>query len=143
MVSVLLISHGILADGMKETAKVFFGPEIAGFDSLCLETTETAESYREKLIAKVDEMDQGEGVVIVCDLLGGTPCNQCVFLDQTKVKVITGMSLPMVMELLAMRDPEMNLDDFVENIKGSIVNFSRMLEEKKAKKRERRKASAE
>ena len=140
MVSVLLISHGVLADGMKETAKVFFGPEIPGFDSLCLETTETAESYREKLIAKVDELDEGEGVIIVCDLLGGTPCNQCVFLDQTKVKIITGMSLPMVMELLAMRSPDFDLELFTETIKGSIVNFSKMLEEKKAKKRERRKA---
>ncbi len=141
MVSVLLISHGVLADGMKETAKVFFGPEIPGFDSLCLETTETAESYREKLIAKVDELDEGEGVVIVCDLLGGTPCNQCVFLDQTKVKIITGMSLPMVMELLALRSPDMDLDGFVEGIKGSIVNFSKMIEEKKSKKRERRRTA--
>ena len=140
MVGVLLISHGVLADGMKETAKVFFGPEIEAFDSLCLESSETAESYREKLIAKVDELDQGEGVIIVCDLLGGTPCNQCVFLDQSKVKIITGMSLPMVMELLAMRSPDFELDVFTESIKGSIVNFTKMLEEKKAKKRERKRA---
>ena len=80
------------------------------------------------------------GVIIVCDLLGGTPCNQCVFLDQSKVKIITGMSLPMVMELLAMRSPDFELDVFTESIKGSIVNFTKMLEEKKAKKRERRRA---
>lgn len=142
MVGVLLISHGILADGMRETAKVFFGPEIPAFDSLCLETSETAESYREKLIAKVDEMDQGEGVIVIADLLGGTPCNQCAFLNPEKVQVITGMSLPMVMEILAMRDAGIDMDTFVENIRGSIANFSKMLEEKKAKKRNRR-ASAE
>lgn len=138
MIGLLLISHGILADGMKETAKVFFGDSIEAFDSLCLLTTETAESYREKLIAKVDELDQGQGVIILADLLGGTPCNQCVFLDQEKVKVITGMSLPMVMECLAMREGEIDIDAFVENIKGSIVNFSKMLAEKKAKSSRRR-----
>ena len=123
---------------MKETAKVFFGDSVEAFDSLCLSTSETAESYREKLIAKVDEMDQGQGVIILADLLGGTPCNQCVFLNQEKVKVITGMSLPMVMECLAIRDSDIDIDVFVENIKGSIVNFSKMVEEKKSKKRRQR-----
>ncbi len=138
MISILLISHGGLANEMKETAKIFFGLEIEAFDSLCLDSSETAESYRKKLIDKVAEINQGEGVIVVADLLGGTPCNQCVFLNQEEVKIITGMNLPMVMELLAMRCSEFDLNEFVLNIKESIVNFSRMVEEKKNKKTRRK-----
>ena len=142
MKGVLLISHGILAEGMKKTTEIFFGENIAQFDALCLDVTETAESYRERLIKKVDELDSGEGVIVIADLFGGTPCNQCVFLDPSKAKVITGMSLPMVMECLAAREGEFDGDMFVEGIKASIVNFSKVLEEKRAEKKNRRRRTA-
>lgn len=139
MIGVLCISHGSLAEGMKETAKIFFGDHIENFDVLCLSATETADEYRERLLRKVEEMDQGEGVIILADLLGGTPCNQCVFLNPNQVKILTGMNLAMVMECLAMRQSNMDMDNFVENIKGSICDFSKVLAEKKAKKAHRKK----
>lgn len=143
MKSVLLISHGILAEGMKKTAEIFFGENIPQFDALCLDVSETAEDYRQRLIDKVNEMDAGDGVLVIADLFGGTPCNQCVFLDPTKVTVITGMSLPMVMECLASRESDFDADMFVEGIKGSIVNFSKTLEAKKSEKRARRRKTTE
>lgn len=143
MKSVLLISHGILAEGMKKTAEIFFGENIPQFDALCLDVSETAEDYRQRLIDKVNELDNGDGVLVIADLFGGTPCNQCVFLDPSKVTVITGMSLPMVMECLAARESDFDADMFVDGIKGSIVNFSKTLEEKKAEKRARRRKTTE
>ena len=43
-------------------------------------------------------MDEGEGVLILTDLFGGSPSNLAVsFLDQAKIEVITGVNLPMVL----------------------------------------------
>lgn len=134
MLGVLCISHGELADAMKKTAEIFFGENIENFDALCLSVSETAENFRERLIEKTAEMDQGEGVLILADLLGGTPCNQCVFLDQSRVKVITGMNLPMVMECLAMRSGGIETEAFSENIRSSIVDFSKVLQQKRERK---------
>lgn len=134
MIGVLCISHGILADAMKETAEIFFGNNIENFESLGLSVSETAESYRDKLMAKVEEMDKGEGVIILADLLGGTPCNQCAFLDHSRVKVIAGMNLPMVMECLAMRNEQINTEEFSMTIRNSIVDFSKVLKEKRERK---------
>lgn len=133
MKGILLISHGVMAEGVRKTAEIFFGSAVRQFDALCLAPEETAEAFREKLQQKVLELDSGEGVIIMADLLGGTPCNQCLFLDLKRACVISGMNLPMVMECLAARESEnFDFDTFAEEIKGSIVNFSRVVKEKQA-----------
>lgn len=135
MRGVLLISHGTLAEGVKKTTEIFFGENIPQFDSLCLSVSQTAESFRELLLAKVDELDQGNGVIVIADLMGGTPCNQCIFLDPQKCQVVTGLNLPLVMECLASRESEeFDFDNFAEHMKESIVNFSKLIKEKKEKR---------
>ena len=38
-------------------------------------------------------MDSGDGVVILCDLLFGTPCNRSAYLMSPRVKVLCGMNM--------------------------------------------------
>ena len=78
------------------------------------------------------------------DLFGGTPCNQSAFVLNEQITVLTGMNLPMVMECLGLRmGGEISTDTLEETAKTGIVNFNKMLEEKKKAGRSRRRSKEE
>src|SRR5947208_16609964 len=52
----------------------------------------------------IQRVDQGEGVLLLTDLLGGSPTNLCVsFLTERKVERVTGVNLPMLLKLSGLR----------------------------------------
>ena len=155
MQGILLISHGPLAEGMLKTAEIFFGENIPQMKALVLNTQDDPEDFRGRLQEATAEVDTGEGVLVFADLLGGTPCNQALtlvnekvhqsaFVLNEKVTVLTGMNLPMVMECLGLRmGGEVSVDQLEETAKTGIVNFNKMLEEKKKAGRSRRRGKEE
>jgi PTS system mannose-specific IIA component len=56
---------------------------------------------RRKDIAKaIGKVDQGQGVIILTDLFGGTPSNLAISLMKSEnVEVIAGVNLPMLIRL--------------------------------------------
>ena len=144
MQGILLISHGPLAEGMLKTAEIFFGENIPQMKALVLNTQDDPEDFRGRLQAAVDEVNTGEGVLVFAGLVGGTPCEQCAFVLNEKVTGLTGMNLPMVMECLGLRmGGEVSVDQLEETAKTGIVNFNKMLEEKKKAGRSRRRSKEE
>ena len=144
MKSVLLISHGPLAEGMIKTLEMFFGNDIPQLDSLTLKKDDTAEDFRERLLNKVKDLNSGDGVIVFADLLGGTPCNQSIFIDETDVTIIAGMNLPMIMECLGMRySDSIDVNALVEAGKNGVVNFSEVVAQKKNKKINRKEKTDE
>ena len=71
------------------------------------------------------KLDQGQGVLILTDLFGGTPSNISLsFMKEGKVEVITGVNLPMLLKLPDIREG-MSLKEFAQNIKDyGIKNIS-------------------
>ena len=60
-------------------------------------------------------MEQGDGVVLLTDILGGTPCNLAVSLaDKERVDVIAGVNLPLLVKLAKIRGSE-RLADAVDH----------------------------
>jgi PTS system mannose-specific IIA component len=46
------------------------------------------------------EVDQGQGVLVLTDMFGGTPSNLCLsFLEEGRVEVVTGLNLPMLVKV--------------------------------------------
>ena len=137
MKNILVISHGVLAEGLVETAKVFFGEDLSGVEALLLKREEEAEGFRSRLIEAVDRLDEGDGVIILADLMGGTPCNQTVFLQDKNVHILAGVNLGLLMEVIAARgSDELDYDHLVETGRSSLVDFTKLLENRKRKKKE-------
>ena len=112
--------------------------------AVVLNTQDDPEDFRGRLQEAVKEVDTGEGVLVFADLLGGTPCNQSAFVLNEQITVLTGMNLPMVMECLGLRmGGEISTDTLEETAKTGIVNFNKMLEEKKKAGRSRRRSKEE
>ncbi|HEX4962702.1 MAG TPA: PTS sugar transporter subunit IIA [Thermoanaerobaculia bacterium] len=95
----MILSHGGLARELLAAASVISG-RLAGFEALSLDWSDGFEAARAKVAAALERLDTGEGVLILTDMYGGTPCNIAMtFFQAGKVEVLTGVNLPMVLKL--------------------------------------------
>ena len=100
MKGIVLLSHGPLAQGMVETTKWFMGEEIPQYTCLCLEAGESPEDFDVRLAEKIEEVNSGEGVILICDLMGGTPFNRAALtIGRGDIDVLTG-----TVEILELRE---------------------------------------
>jgi Phosphotransferase system, mannose/fructose-specific component IIA len=110
MKGVLLISHGEMAKGMYQTSQLFLQNE-PQYDYLALQAADSPDEFEEKLINKVYTLDTGDGVIIMADLLAGTPANRALKLAGEKITLIVGMNLPVLLSVLSNRDGNMDMEE--------------------------------
>lgn len=131
MKSILLVSHGKLAEGMKETLELLSGV-IEQLDTLALGPGQDMQEFSQLLRDKIEYLDTGQGVVIFTDLAFGTPSNIAVQLlnnkdYQDKVQIIAGMNLPMILEYTQLRDSNNKFDEIIKIGKDGIIDFNEKL----------------
>lgn len=128
MKGIVITSHGPMAQGILETSKLFMGdqPQLV---SRCLNADDNPDDFVESLKEAINEVDSGEGVIVMCDMLFGTPCN-CMTrivaedLESDKIQVVTGVNLAMVLQALATREAmDPTVDDLMTNGKDGIVDL--------------------
>ena len=129
MVGILLISHGKMAEGMIDSCKLLFGQELDQVDYLSLKEGDDPSSFRSQIMLKISELDSGDGVICLADILGGTPCNQLIYCLSDKVKGITGMNLPLLLEILTLRSSCIDIESLVMQTKETIVYLNRYIED--------------
>ena len=106
MIGKLILTHGGLARELLAAANVISG-QLTGFEALSLDWKDGFDEARSKVAAVLDRLDQGQGVLILTDMYGGTPCNIAMtFFQPGKVEVLTGVNLPMVLRLACHADGE-------------------------------------
>ena len=60
---------------------------------------------REDILEAVATADDGDGVIVLTDMFGGTPSNLAIsIMDKANVEVIAGVNLPMLIKLASIRD---------------------------------------
>ncbi|HEX9944062.1 MAG TPA: PTS sugar transporter subunit IIA [Thermoanaerobaculia bacterium] len=99
MIGKLILTHGGLARELLQAASVISG-RLTGFEALSLDWSDGFDEARAKVAAALERLDQGQGVLILTDMYGGTPCNIAMtFFKAGQVEVLTGVNLPMVLRL--------------------------------------------
>lgn len=99
MIGTLILTHGGLARELLAAAREIAG-ELNQFEAVSLEWGDGPEEASVKVRAAIARVDTGDGVLILADTFGGTPCNVALsFQDPGHVEVISGVNLPMVMRL--------------------------------------------
>jgi PTS system mannose-specific IIA component len=100
MIGVVIVTHCRLAEELIAAAKLVVGEELKQFQPVSIGPSEGTEDIREKIIGAIRKVDQGQGVLILTDMYGGTPSNISLsFLEEKKIEVITGVNLPMLLKL--------------------------------------------
>jgi mannose PTS system EIIA component len=103
MVGLVIATHGRLAQELVSTAEGIVGP-IAAVAARHVAPTASALEIHDHILEAVKQVDQGDGVLILADLLGGSPCAQSLPLcAQRQVEVVTGVNLPMLLKANSLR----------------------------------------
>ncbi len=99
MIGLVVVTHAKLAAELLQTAEMIIGP-IPASTAVSIDrgfSVDTAKQQLESAIAKVGS--DGDGVLILTDMFGGTPTNiSAEFLHQPTVEILTGVNLPMVLK---------------------------------------------
>jgi len=131
MTGILVIAHGNLARELVKVA-TFILEEGEGVFPLDIHPTESPEGIKDRIEKALREADQGQGVLILTDLFGGTPSNfGLAFLEEGQVEVVSGVNLPMLIKALQHRElPPRDLAALVtEAGKKAIVRSAVFLED--------------
>ena len=104
MIGVLITAHGNLGGELIKAVELIKG-SMKGVLHLSMDQTKGVEDLKKEIASAIKKLDQGQGVLILTDLFGGTPSNISLsFLKPGKVEVVTGVNLPMLLKLSEMRD---------------------------------------
>jgi len=106
MIGLVLVTHGRLAEELRSAMEHVVGPQRA-VATVCIGPEDDMEGRRQEIRDSIAAVDQGDGVVVLTDILGGTPCNLAVSLaDRKTVDVIAGVNLPLLVKLAKIRSSE-------------------------------------
>lgn len=137
MIGVLILTHGHLAAALLESAERIAGEKLP-FRALSMDWSLPFDEIRKVVGEAIEAADEGQGVIVLTDLFGGTPTNVALsFLrERPRMEVVTGVNLPLLVKMVSLREnDDMTLRDAARELtaKGaqSIHLLSEYLERKK------------
>ena len=103
MIGMVLVTHGRLAEELVAALEHVVGAQ-PNVISVCIGPDDDMEQRRGEIMESAAQADEGDGVVLLTDMFGGTPSNLAIsVMDQAKAEVIAGMNLPMLIKLASVR----------------------------------------
>ncbi|MEA2039154.1 MAG: PTS sugar transporter [Thermodesulfobacteriota bacterium] len=104
MIGVLIISHCDLGKEFLNAAELILG-RLEAVDHVSITQLTESEEILMTISEKIKHLDRGQGVIVLTDMLGGTPSNLSLsFLKEEMVEVLTGVNLPMLIAVAQDRD---------------------------------------
>jgi PTS system mannose-specific IIA component len=103
MIGIVLVTHGDLAREFLAALEHVMGPQ-QYVSIVCIGAADDMHQRRQDILENVRACDNGEGVVVLTDMFGGTPSNLAIsVMDQARVEVLAGINLPMLVKLASVR----------------------------------------
>jgi mannose PTS system EIIA component len=117
MIGLLVVTHRGLAAELIATAELIVG-KIENCVGLSIDPLLPVEDLRRQLTKAIEEVNLGDGVIVLTDMFGGTPSNLSLsFLNQKGIEVVTGVNLPMLIKLAGGRE-KAKVDELAQFIKN-------------------------
>ena len=118
MIGVVVCAHGPLAAAMVDSVQMIVG-EFPALAAVGIHAGDAMEAVLERLREAIAHVDQGSGVLVLCDMFGGTPSNLSLSFLSDDIEVITGVSLPMLLKLYTHRDQPLS------EVAQSVAEYAR------------------
>ncbi len=115
-IGVVIVTHYQLGAEFLHALRLIV-PEAPKFLSVSLDPNQPVDEMRTAIAEAIKKAEQGEGVLILTDMFGGTPSNISLsFLEDHSVAVVTGINLPMLIKLATLREDK-PLDELATFVK--------------------------
>ena len=107
MIGMVLVTHGRLAEELRHAMEHVVGPQQA-VATVCIGADDDMEHTRADIRRSIEAVDQGDGVVVLTDMFGGTPSNLAMQManGERPVEVLAGVNLPLLVKLAKVRGSE-------------------------------------
>lgn len=104
MIGIVIVAHGGLADEYLRAMEHVVGPQ-SGVRAISIEVGHDRSNKEAEICAAANEVDLGDGVVIVTDMFGASPSNLSLLACQPdNRRILYGMNLPMLVKLAKSRN---------------------------------------
>ena len=104
MVGIMIIAHGGLAESLIASATHMLGSQPERLLGLSVTGSAQIEAALEQARALAVTLDDGAGVIVLTDMVGGTPANIATHLVKAgSIEGVAGVNLPMLMRTLTYR----------------------------------------
>jgi len=105
MIGILIVAHGTLGESLIHCASHVAGSRPPHLMQLGISVHDDPAAILTQAQELVRQLDQGNGVLVLSDMYGATPCNiVCKLLEPGKVEGIAGVNLPMLVRALTYRN---------------------------------------
>ena len=106
MIGIVLVTHGNLAREFLSAMEHVVGKQ-AQARAISIGPEDDMEQRRAEILQAAEEVDTGDGTILLTDMFGGTPSNLAIsIMDRAKVEVLAGVNLPMLIKLASVRVSE-------------------------------------
>ncbi len=113
-VGVLIISHDGIGPALLGTATLMLNDCPLQTKLLTVSRDCDPDRLAEDAIEQLDALDSGDGVLVLTDLYGSTPCNIAQRLTpQNHIQVVSGLNLSMLIRVF--NYPQLTLEELSEN----------------------------
>lgn len=103
MIGVVIVAHGGLAREYLAAVEHVVGKQ-PGMRAVSIEAKHDREAKKAEIAAAADAVDEGQGVVVVTDMFGGSPSNLSLLAcSPDNRRILYGANLPMLIKLAKSR----------------------------------------
>ncbi len=103
MIGVVIVAHGRLASEYLAAVEHVVGKQ-SGVRAIPIDPEHDRDAKQAEICAAADEVDTGDGVVVVTDMFGGSPSNLSLrACNPSDRKILYGANLPMLIKLAKSR----------------------------------------
>lgn len=129
MIGLVLVTHGRLAAELIGAMEHVVGPQ-EYVNAVCIGPDDDMERRRVDILESIERADNGDGVILLTDMFGGTPSNLAIsVMEKANVEVIAGVNLPMLIKLASVRATEslQNAADQAQDAGRKYINIASQL----------------
>lgn len=112
-VGLLIITHNQVGANLLQTATTMLEICPLNAKALAVHNSDDPDAVTASANRTIDDLDSGEGVLVLTDIYGSTPSNIAVrLLQNSRVMVVAGVNLPMLIRIL--NYPRMTLEELAQ-----------------------------
>jgi PTS system ascorbate-specific IIA component len=105
VIGILIVTHGEIGTSLLDSASQILGSRPAQISTLSVWRQDDPDDLVLRARELMEQIEAGDGVLILTDIFGATPGNVVSkLLQDGKVEGVSGVSLPMLLRVLTGRD---------------------------------------
>tara|TARA_B100001057_G_C22099242_1_gene662558 strand:- start:83 stop:463 length:381 start_codon:yes stop_codon:yes gene_type:complete len=124
-VGILIITHSDIGKQIFLTATSVFGHTPFRVEILSVDNFDQPNDVRQLGEKYVNFLDKGDGVLVLTDIVGTTPSNIAESINYTKMRVVAGLNLSMILNVF--NYPNESLDNLAKKaVDGGIDGIMKL-----------------